>query len=270
MIARLRRAGEGWVEDQAAQMGAALAYYTLFSLTPLLVLAMAVLGTVVSEAESKGHVLQFIGGINPESAEAVRVMLDSFQTAKGRVGVSAVGLASLLFGATGMFTSLRSSLWRIWRLGADGDNIVTSLLKTHLIALAMVLVSCAFLIVLLLVSAAMPLLAEGWKREIPSVPWSAPAADFVVSTWCLTLLFVFTYRFLSDGRLPYRRLWSGAFVSAVLFSAGKVAIGHYLAYVNLGSAYGAAGSLVVFLAWVYYSAQILFFGAEVIRAGLPK
>ena len=93
--------------------------------------------------------------------------------------------------------------------------------------------------------------------------------DFLASILVLTLLFVFTYRFLSDGRLRYTRLFGGALTSAVLFTVGKMGIGTYLAFVNLGSAFGAAGSLVVFLAWVYYSAQIIFFGAEVVRAGLP-
>jgi membrane protein len=269
MIARLRAAGVGWAEDQASQMGAALAYYTLFSLTPLLILAMAVLGMLMDQEQSRAYVLDHIRELHPDSAETVAVMLDGFQSAKGGAGVSLVGVASLLFGATGMFNSLRTSLSRVWRLKGDKDGLVTGFVKSYLIALLMVLVSCTFVVVLLLASTAMPLLERLWKDHVSNVPWSERVALHAASLLCMTLLFLFTYRFMSDGRLPYRRLWFGALVTAVLFSLGKVAITQYLWYIGLRSAYGAAGSVVVFLAWVYYSAQILFFGAEVIRAGLP-
>jgi membrane protein len=269
-LGRLRAAAAGWAEDQAAQMGAALAYYTLFSLAPLLILSLAVLGAVFGEAETREQVLAQVSGfIDDDSAEAVRTMLENFRGQRALAEASVVGLASLLFGATGMFTSLRSSLHRIWRLRPAEAGVVWGFVQTYLLAFLMVLVSCVFLLCLLLVSAVMPLVYERWAGLFPGLPWAGPALDFVVSCVVLTLLFAFTFRFLSDGRLRYGQLWGGAFVSAALFTAGKMAIGLYLAYAGLASAYGAAGSVVVFLAWVYYSAQIVFFGAEVIRAGLP-
>jgi membrane protein len=251
-------------------MGAALAYYTLFSLTPLLVLAIAVIGLLGGETEAREHVLaQMAGYIDAQSAEGARSMLESFTGARGRVEMSLLGIASLLFGAAGMFTSLRNSLCRIWRLPPLAEGIVASWIRTYLLAFLMVFVSCTFLVCTLLVSALIPLVSHHWVAVFPSLPWSGPAIDFGASTFLVMVLFAFTFRFMSDGRLRYRQVWSGAFVSAVLFSAGKIALGRYFAYANLASIYGAAGSVVLFLAWVYYSAQILFFGAEVIRGGLP-
>ena len=115
----------------------------------------------------------------------------------------------------------------------------------------------------------MPLVQRHWGELIPTIPWSGSLADLAVSTLLLMVLFLFTYRLLSEGRIAYSQVLPGAFAAALLFTVGKIAIGYYLAHTTLASAYGAAGSMVVFLVWVYYSAQIVFFGAEVIRFGLP-
>ncbi len=271
ILTRLREAAAGWSEDEAAQKGAALAYYALFSFTPLLVLAVAILGAVYSEADARSQVIAQIKGFaGDEAAEGVRVMLDNAQMTPSFTGMSLVGAASLLFGASGLFTSLRSSLHKIWRIKAEEDGLVWGIVKTYLLASLMVAVACIFVLVTLLVSALIPAITPLLKQALPALPYTGPAVDLCVSVLLLTLLFAFTFRILSDRTLSYWQVLFGAFVSAVLFAVGKMAIGFYLSYVNLASAYGAAGSVVVFLAWVYYSAQILFFGAEVVRAGLPK
>jgi membrane protein len=136
----------------------------------------------------------------------------------------------------------------------------------YLLAFLMVGLFCTFSIALLLASTAMPMMEQRWE-VLSAIPWSGRSPT-VVSTLLLMVLFLFTYRFLSDGRITYSHLLGGAFVAGLLFTAGKMAIGFYLAYTNLASAYGAAGSMVVFLAWVT-TPQIAFFGAEVIRFGLP-
>ncbi|MGL4550251.1 MAG: YihY/virulence factor BrkB family protein [Gemmataceae bacterium] len=269
IISRLRRAAGGWSEDGASQMGAALAYYTLFSLAPLLVLAVALIGVFYGERRAKEELIAEVQKlIDKESADAVRTLLDNFK-GSSVTGASAVGLASLLFGATGLFTSLRGSLHRIWRIDERDDGMVWGLVKTYGLALLMVIVSCAFLLLLLLASAFLPLVTEKLKARFPAGPYTGPAVDLGVSVLFLTALFGFTFRILSDRRLTYRQVGLGALVSAVLFALGKIALGYYFATVNLASAYGAAGSVVVFLAWVYYSAQIVFYGAEVVRFGLP-
>jgi membrane protein len=270
IVGRLREAGKGFAEDQATQMGAALAYYTLFSLAPLLMIAISVIGVLYGEAQTRENlVAQLRQQVDEETADTVGAMLESLAGKHAKASLSIIGVLSLLFGATGMFSSLRSSLHRIWRLKPREEGFVVAVLRTYLLGLVMVFMTCAFLIILLLVSAGMPMFTSKWEAIMPSIHLSAPALDFLVSILLLTLLFVFTYRFMSDGRLRYTQLFGGAFTSAVLFTVGKMGIGTYLAFVNLASAFGAAGSLVVFLAWVYYSAQIIFFGAEVVRAGIP-
>ena len=270
MIGRLRAAGTGWAEDQAAQMGAALAYYTLFSFAPLLMIAISVIGTLYGEAETRERlVVELRKVVDDDTAETAKGMLENLAGKHAKASLSIIGILSLLFGVTGMFTSLRTSLHRIWRLKPREEGFFVGLARTYLLSLIMVFVTCTFLIVLLLVSAAMPMLNPSWQAMLPGIRWSGPLLDFFVSVLLLTLLFLFTYRFMSDGRLRYSRLVAGAFTSAILFTFGKMGIGYYLAYVNLASAFGAAGSLVVFLAWIYYSAQIVFFGAEVVRTGLP-
>jgi membrane protein len=270
MITRLRRAANGWVEDQAGQMGAALAYYALFSLAPLLILGISLIGLAYGHEEARRRVVEQVERhSDPQSAEAVSALLDSFGGGRGLTGASAVGLVTLVFGAAGLFTSLRASLHRIWRIQTPQDGLVRGLVKTYAVALSMVLVSCVFLLMLMVVSALLPLLAPRIAERFPAFPYTGPVVDFAGSTLLLTLLFAVTFRVLSDRRLSYRQVSGGALVTAVLFAVGKIGLGYYFRFVNVASGYGAAGSLVVILAWVYYSAQIVYFGAEVVRFGLP-
>jgi membrane protein len=270
ILGRFRAAIGGFIEDGASQMGAALAYYTLFSLAPLLVLAIAVLGVLYGEREAKeGLIAQVEKQIDHESAEAVRTLLDNFK-GSNLANASVVGIATLLFGATGLFTNLRASLHRIWRITPTAKNVVWSLARTYSLALLMVVIACVFLLLILLASAVLPYLTGRLIERFPAGPYTAPLVDLSVSVLFLTVLFSFTFRILSDRRLSYWQVSYGAFVSALLFTLGKIALGYYFASINLASAYGAAGSLVVFLVWVYYSAQIVFFGAEVVRFGLPE
>ena len=150
IVGRLRAAGKGWAEDQAAQMGAALAYYTLFSLAPLLMIAVSVIGVLYGEAETRENlVAQLRQQVDAQTADAVGAMLESLAGTHAKAATSIVGIVTLLFGATGMFSSLRSSLHRIWRLKPREENFVVALLRTYLLGLVMVFVTCAFLIVLL-------------------------------------------------------------------------------------------------------------------------
>ena len=270
IVGRLRAAMCGFIEDGASQMGAALAYYTLFSLAPLLVLALALIGVVYGEQRAKEELIAEVEKlIDRDSAEAVRTLLENFK-GSNVANASLVGLATLLFGATGLFTNLRASLHRIWRIKSPPDGVVWSLARTYSLALLMVVIACIFLLVILLASAVLPYLTHRLIERFPAGPYTAPLVDLGVSMFFLTILFAFTFRILSDRHLSYWQVSYGAFVSATLFTLGKIALGYYFASINLASAYGAAGSLVVFLVWVYYSAQIVFFGAEVVRFGLPE
>lgn len=260
-----------WVEDGASQMGAALAYYALFSLAPLLFIAIAVAGVVYGEAAARGHVVERIRDlIGSEGASTVQTMLENFRYPAAQPWAAAVGVATMWYGAMGVFTQLRSSLTRIWRLKPKSESVVGGFVKDYLLAFLMVLVTSIFILLLLTASTVMAVVWEWWRVQVPAATWAWPLADFLTCASLFLLLFAFTYRFMSDGRIPYRYVWGGAAVSAVLFSLGKMAISFYLSHSLLASAYGAAGSLVVFLVWVYYSGQIFFFGAEIIRARLER
>lgn len=274
MLRGLKKACTYWIDDQAAQMGAALAYYTLFSLAPILIIAISVAGQVFGDAAAKGQVVDKIADfIGADSAAAVQNMLENFRHPPSGIWAAALGLGTLLFGALGLFTQLRNSLNRIWRFEPAGQRLLLALLKNYLVAFLMVLVTSFFVVVLLTASTWRTILTE-WSVakgiEIPGGDRTWLLGDFLISTVLLTLLFAFTYRFMSEGHIKYRHILGGAIVSAMLFAAGKMLIGWYLGYTRLASAYGAAGSLVVFLVWVYYSAQIFFFGAEIIRVRLEK
>ena len=268
----LKTAGSYWVEDNASQMGAALAYYSLFSLAPLLIIAIAVAGLVYGEAAARGQVVARIGDfIGPDSAAVVQTMLEGFHHGPAEGPWAAlIGLGSLWYGAISIFTQLRSSLNRVWRVPAPTQRVVVGVVKDYLIAFLMVLVSSAFVLALLTASAILPVLIRWSSTVVPDSHWTFPLADFAVSSCLIALMFAATYRFMSDGHVRYHQVWGGAFVAAMLFTVGKMLIGYYLANTLLASAYGAAGSLVVFLVWVYYSAQIFFFGAEIIRVELGK
>jgi membrane protein len=272
IFTRLIQAASGWAEDQAAQKGAALAYYALFSFTPLLILAVALLGMAYSEAEARGQVIaqvETVAGV--EAAQGAQQLLDNAQAPRPLGRMTLIGAASLLFGASGMFTSLRSSLHSIWRINVSShDGLVWGIIKTYLLASLMTVVVCIFILASLAVSALVPQILPLLQQAFPSIPYAGLVADLGASALLLTILFTFTFRILSDRTLSYWQVAYGAFVTAVLFTLGKMAIGLYLGFAKLESAYGAAGSVVVFLAWVYYSAQIVFFGAEVVRAGLPR
>jgi membrane protein len=270
-LGTLKTAIYNWIDDGASAMGAALAYYALFSLTPILIIAIAVAGTVYGEDSSRNRVLEQVREFTgEESAYAVGTMLDNFHRSEGGLGAWLVGIFSLWFGATGIFTQLRTSLNHIWRVESPAESVLVGLVKTYLLAVLMVLASCIFLLVLLMISTVLPLVWHWESHWLPKISWVGPVGDFAISTVVLTVFFAFLFRFMSDGRVRYRHVWGGAFTSAFLFSVGKLGIGYYISYVGLASAYGAAGSLVVFLVWVYYSAQILLFGAEVVRLRLGR
>jgi membrane protein len=267
----IRKAGVYWIEDDAAQMGAALAYYMLFSFAPLLIMAIAVAGLVYGEESAKGRVVELIGDfIDKDSAKAVQTMLENFSHPPATFIPAVIGIASLVYGSLGVFRQLRWSLHRMWRLTRPPSlGIVREMIKSYLLAFLMVLMTIIF-ILLLLTSTTFLTVVLHWSGQPDEESWPWILGEFLLSTLLVTILFAFTFRFMSDGRVLYRPIWAGAFVGALLFTAGKSLIGYYLGRVHLASAYGVAGSLVVFLTWVYYSSQIFFFGAEIVRVRLEK
>ena len=242
-------------ERDAMVHAAALAFFTGLSFAPLLVILISIAGMIGTDVQ--GEIVDEVGAlIGPNAREAIDLVLDNVEAQKLSATVPALlGVITLLFSATAVFAQLQTSMNRIWNIEVTSGHGVWIWLRKRLLSLGMVLAIGFLLLVSLGVSAA---LAVVLSEE--SLPWRI--ANFAVSFLVFVTVFALIFKFLPDAKIEWRDVWVGAFVTALLFGVGKSAIGTYLGYSTVGSAYGVAGSLIVLLIWVYYSSVILFFGAE--------
>ncbi len=259
----LKQAGADWQEDKASQLGAALAFYSILSLAPLLVIAIAIAGFIFGEDAARGQLArQMEETVGGEGAQAIQTMLSHANRPATGIVATILGVVTLLFGASGVFGQLRDSLNTIWEIDPPPQKGIWPLIRDRLFPFTLVLGTGFLLLVSLLLSAmiaGVKAYASGWLPGADAL-WQAlhVAVSFVV----IALLFAMIYKFLPATKVAWRDVWLGAVITAVLFLIGKLALGLYLGMAAVGSAYGAAGSLVVLLVWIYYAAQILFFGAE--------
>ena len=253
-----------WQEDDALQLGAALAYYTIFSLAPLLVVVIGIAGLAFGREAVAGRIDNQIDGlVGREGADAVQAMVASAGRSKsGGMIATIVGLAVTLFGASGVFGQLQASLDKIWEVEPKAGRGIMGIIKDRFASFGMVLGIGFLLLVSLVVSAAVAALDEFVRGLAPSLHVLITVVSFAVSFALITLLFALIYRYVPDVRLGWRDVWIGAVVTALLFVIGKYLIGLYLGHSTVASTYGAAGSVLIILLWVYYSTQILFLGAE--------
>jgi membrane protein len=252
-----------WSEDNAFRLAAALAYYAVFSLAPLLIIAIAVAGRVFGEQAAEGQVISQIQGlIGHAGAQTIQGLIENASKANSRLA-SGLGILSLIFGATGVFVSLQDGLNTVWQVKPKPRNMVVGFVRQRLHTFTMVLGIAFLLLVSLVVSAAIAAVGKYFHNGA-ALLWEF--GNLIVSIAIITLLFAMIFRFLPDVNIAWSDVWLGAFVTAVLFTLGKFAIGLYIGKSSLTSVYGAAGSLVLILAWVYYSSLILFLGAEFTRA----
>jgi YihY family inner membrane protein len=260
----IKAAVKAWVDDYAPSMGAALSYYTLFSLAPLLIIVIAVAGMVFGQEAAQGEIVSQLRGImGEEGAVAVEGMLKAAREPTNGVLATIVGIAILLLGATAIFGELQSALDRIWRVPAPKqESGIWHLLRTRLLSFGLVFGLGFLLIVSLVVSAVLAALGKWWSGWFQGWDVLLEILNFVVSFGIFTLLFAMIYKIMPRANIPWRDVWTGAAATALLFTIGKVLIGLYLGRSSMASGFGAAGSLVVLIAWVYYSAQIFLFGAE--------
>ena len=263
ILAFLREVLQEWSNDNALTLGAALAYYTIFSMAPLLVLAIAVAGLVFGRAAAEGQIVAQIQDVmGPQGAELIQNMIQrASEPATGAIA-TVVSLATMFFGASGVFGQLQSSLNLIWGADSLRRTGVKGQLQRRAASFSMIL-GIGFL---LLISLALSTLISGLHQAI-DVYLTVPSelislANFSVSFLVVMALFAMIIKLLPDARIEWRDVWLGAAVTAVLFTIGKGLIGIYLGRAGVTSVYGAAGSLVLVLLWVYYSAQLLFLGAE--------
>jgi membrane protein len=260
----VKEAASAWIDDYAPSMGAAIAYYTMFSIAPLLLIAIAVAGLAFGQEAANGEVMAQLGGMmGQDGAKAVESMIRAANEPSKGTLATLVGAVLLIVGATTVFAELQDSLDRIWRAPArPGGSGIWGLLRARLLSFGMILGIGFLLIVSLLMSAALSAFG-GWMGPIFG-GWEvlAHAVNFVISFAMVSVLFAMIYKIMPRVKIAWRDVWTGAIVTALLFTIGKFAIGLYIGKSGVASAFGAAGSLAVLLIWVYYSAQIFLLGAE--------
>jgi len=258
-------AGKDWLDDKAPRLAAALSYYTVFSLPPLLVLLVGIGGFVLGTDVVQERLMDQIGQLVGDDSA---LMLDQAMGEAQNTGTGAavlIGVGALLLGATGVFGQLQDALNTIWEASPEKAGGVWGLIRTRLLSLAAVFGTAFLLLVSLAVSAVIGGIIDT-AGQIATLEPFLIVMDLVTSAGVITVLFALMFKFLPDVEIAWRDVWFGALVTAVLFVIGKFGIGLYLSMSNVGSAYGAAGSLIIILAWIYYSALILFFGAELTQA----
>ena len=268
--ALLKETISNWSADRVPSLGAALAYYTMFSIAPLLVIAIAVVGLAFGTQAAQSTIVQEIGGlVGKNGAQAIQTMLQSAQ--KPGVGTLAgiFGIVTLLLGAAGVFGELQDALNAIWRVRSQQQGLWRNV-KNRFISYGMVLGVGFLLLVSLLLSAALAVVGKFFGGFLPFSEVILHLLNFAVSFAVVTALFAMIFKVLPQAPVAWRDVWAGAAFTALLFELGKQAIGLYLGKSSIASAYGAASSIVLMLAWVHYSAQILYFGAEFTRAYASK
>lgn len=260
----INRSVAAWLDDYAPSMGAAIAYYTLFSIAPLLIIAIAVAGLFFGEEAARGEIVAQIRDlIGEEGAVAVQALLKSAKEPAKDVVATLVSLVTLAIGATTVFAELQSALDRIWRVAAPlRENSLWALLRARLLSFGLVL-GLGFLLLVSLVLSAMIAAFGKWSSGFfEGREALLHAINFCFSFTITTLLFAMIYKYMPRARIAWRDVLVGAAVTGLLFELGKILIGLYLGKTSVASGFGAAGSLVVLLMWVYFSAQMFLLGAE--------
>lgn len=258
----LKPTGLEWMEDKVPRLGVALAFYSVLSLAPLLVIAIAIAGLVFGEEAARGQVVEQMGGlVGKQGAEAIQEMIANARKPESGIIAAVIGVATLLFAATGVFGELHDAMNTIWEVQPKPGGGVMRFIKDRFLSFTMVLGIAFLLLVSLVLTTA---LAATGKYLSGLVPFAAvmQVLNFVISFAVITLLFAMMFKLLPDVKIGWSDVWIGAVITGLLFTLGKLLIGLYLGHSSIGSAYGAAGSFVVLLVWVYYSSQILFLGAE--------
>jgi membrane protein len=263
ILSVLKEAFGDWKEDKASRLAAALSYYTAFSIAPLLLIAIAVAGVVLGPKAAQGQVFgQLEGLLGPEAAGAVEAAIGKSQQTGANTLSAIIGLVTLVWSASNVFAQLQDALNTIWEVQPKPGAGIIGTLKRRFLSMTMVLGIGFMLLVSLVLSAALAVLGQFFSSVLPGGEVIGQAVNFIISFGVITLLFGAIYKVLPDVEIAWSDVWVGAATTALLFTVGKLLIGLYLGHASVGSTYGAAGSLLVLLIWVYYSSQILFFGAE--------
>lgn len=259
----LRQTFYSWNYHDAPRLGAALAFYTILSMAPLVILVVALAAMVFGHSTAQDQILGEVRDlIGQAGADAVKNTIEHAREPASGFFATAVGVVTLFFGASGVFIELRSALNTIWEVKMPDEGGVLGLIKQRFFSFGMVLAIGFLLLVSLLLSAALAAAGLFFSELLPMPESALGAVNFLVSFAATAVLFALIFKYVPDKSIAWREVRMGAVATAFLFTIGKALIGLYLGKASVGSAYGAAGSLIVVIVWVYYSSQIFFFGAE--------
>ncbi|HYD94074.1 MAG TPA: YihY/virulence factor BrkB family protein [Noviherbaspirillum sp.] len=255
-----------WFSDRASSMGAALAFYTLFSLAPVLIIVLAIAGAIFGDDAARGAIFQELNGlVGPSGAEAIQLLLANARNQKAGLIATLAALGLLAVGATTVFGELKDSLDDIWDVPRSHQSGILAFIRTRLLSFSMILVLAFLLLVSLTINAALGVVEKYLGGFWSDATYILLPVSSAISFFVIAALFAAIYKLLPQVRLPWRDVWVGAFVTAGLFIIGKKVIGVYLGNSNFITSFGAASSIIALLLWVYYSAQIFFLGAEITR-----
>jgi membrane protein len=259
----LKDTGEQWLTDKVMRLGAALAYYTALSMAPLLVIILAIAGFVFGEEAARGQLVgQIKDLVGQQGAQAIQAMVAHSHQESGGVLATVISVIMLLFGSSGVFGELQDSLNTIWEVQPKPGRAIWEMIRDRFLSFAMVLGIGFLLLVSLVLSTGLEALGSFVGGLAGTWAPVFQVVNFFASLGIFTLLFAMIFKILPDVKIGWKDVWLGAAVTALLFDLGKYLIGLYLGQSSYSSTYGAAGSFVVLLVWVYYSSLILFFGAE--------
>jgi membrane protein len=266
-ISIIRDAGAGYQRHKAPRLGAAIAFYTLLSLSPLLLFVLAIVGSIFGQDAARGEIhSQITSLVGPEGAKAVEAMVADTQKPAAGFLATTIGILTLIFGATGVFVELQDALDTVWDVRPDPtQSTILTMIRDRILSFSIVCGMAFLLLVSLLFSAILSTtqgMIAGWLPDFQGI---VNVINMGISFLLTAAMFAMIFKRLPTANPPWSVVWLGAGVTAILFTVGKEVIGLYLGRTAVGSAYGAAGSLVVLLVWIYYSTQILLFGAEITR-----
>jgi membrane protein len=259
----LKQTFSQWSNDKVPRLGAALAYYTVFSIVPLLVIIIAMIGLIMGQEAAQSYIIDQLAGLMGEqSANAIKDMIERANQSSTGIVATVVAVGTLLFGASGLFGQLQDALNSIWGVEPKPGRGIWGMIQDRFLSFMAVLGTGFLLLVSLVLSAALSAFGKWFGGWLPGPEFVLQTLNFIISLGVITALFAMMFKFLPDAKIAWSDVWVGAAMTAFLFTIGKFLIGLYLGKSDVGSAYGAAGSLVILLLWVYYSSQILLFGAE--------
>lgn len=257
----------GWDDDNVTRLAASLAYYTLLSIAPLIILAVAVAGLAFGEDAARQHISNELAGVvGAGAADSIQAIAKNAHTPGTGVLSLIVGIAVLLFGASGVFGELQSALNTVWDVAPKPGRGIWGIIKDRFFSFSLVVGVAFLLLVSLIVSAALTWVGQAFEHSLPggAVLWQV--LNFCISLCVVTALFALMFKTLPDVHIKWKDVWVGAAVTAGLFTLGKFGLGIYLGSAGVSSAYGAAGSIVALVIWVYYSSQVVLIGAEFTEA----